>query len=110
MAKSQRDKGNREELAVVHTWQDAGFAAEKIPLSGMGRKAGSAFFGDVTIPLVGSDRPFEVKVRGDGFRELYKWLDGAFGVFVRADRKQRLVVLREADFIEIIKQAERAKQ
>jgi hypothetical protein len=34
-----------------------------------------------------------VKCRGNGFRELYKWLDGADFLIVRADRRELLVVI-----------------
>jgi hypothetical protein len=39
------------------------------------------------------DRRVEVKCRGDGFRELYKWLDGADLLIVRADRSEPLAVV-----------------
>lgn len=106
--KSQR-KGSREELAVKDAWQDHGFAAERVPRSGQGQDAGSKFFGDVTIPLLGHDRPFECKVKADGFRQLYQFIEGAYGLTVRADRKERLYVLRERDFLELAKAAEREK-
>jgi Holliday junction resolvase len=34
MGKKSRDKGSRIEREVVHTMQDEGFAAERVPLSG----------------------------------------------------------------------------
>jgi hypothetical protein len=52
-----RDKGNRAERALVHLLQAAGFAAERIPLSG---SAGGRFTGDITVPLLGLDRRVEV--------------------------------------------------
>jgi hypothetical protein len=39
--------------------------------------------------LLGSDRRVEVKIRCDGFRELYRWLDGADLLIVRANRAGR---------------------
>lgn len=109
MGKRSRDKGQREERAIVHTWQDEGIAAERIPLSGA---AGGSFSGDVTIPIAGYDRLFEAKARGDGsgFKTLYRWLGSNFGLFVRMDRSPRLVVLRESDFIDLCKRAGRAAQ
>lgn len=103
MGKASRDKGNREEVAIVNGWQVNGFAAERIPLSGA---AGGSFVGDVTIPIAGNDRVFEVKVRAAGFKEIYNWLSEHFGLFIRADRKDRLVVLREADFRRLCEMAE----
>lgn len=100
MGKASRDKGQREERAIVHAFQDAGIGAERIPLSGA---AGGSFAGDVTIPVQGADRLFEAKVRATGFSQIYDWLGSNFGLFIRRDRAPRLVVLRESDFIELIK-------
>lgn len=102
MGKASRDKGLREENYIVRAFQDAGIAAERIPLSGA---AGGKFVGDVSIPVQGQDRVFEAKVRADGFREIYKWLSEHYGLFLRADRCERLVVLRERDFIELARRA-----
>ncbi len=100
MGRASRDKGQREERSIVHAFQEAGIAAERVPLSGA---AGGSFSGDVTIPVHGVDRLFEAKVRADGFREIYRWLGSNFALFIRRDRAPRLVVLRESDFIEIIR-------
>jgi Holliday junction resolvase len=88
--RASHQKGNRTERAIVRALQDAGFAAERVPLSGAAR---GRFGGDVSVPLLGIDRRVEVKVRADGFRELYAWLDGADFLIVRADRREPLVVL-----------------
>jgi Holliday junction resolvase len=104
--RKSRNKGNRHERALVRLLQAAGFAAERIPLSG---SAGGRFSGDVTVPLPGSDRKVEVKARGNGFRKLYSWLDGADFLVVRADRSAPLVVLPLRFAIEIAKAAERAR-
>jgi Holliday junction resolvase len=85
-----RDKGNRVERALVHALQGAGFAAERVPLSGAAR---GRFGGDLSVPLLGIDRRCEVKCRGNGFRQLYAWLNGADLLIVRADRSEPLVVL-----------------
>jgi Holliday junction resolvase len=96
-----RDKGNRIERAIVRLLQEHGFAAEKI--SGM-YKPGS----DLSIPLLGVDRLVEVKCRGDGFRQLYAWLDDRDFLIVRADRKEPLVVVPLRFAIEVARYAERA--
>jgi len=88
--KRSREKGNRAERAIVKFFQDQGFAAERVPLSG---SAGGSYKGDLTIPLMGSDRCAEVKCRANGFRELYAWLVERDLLIVRADRKEPLVVL-----------------
>ena len=70
--------------------QDAGFAAERVPLSG---SVGGQYCGDITVPLLGVDRTIEVKVRARGFSQLYDWLEGRDLLVVRADRREPLVVL-----------------
>lgn len=90
MGKKSRNKGNRIERALVAALQDAGFAAERVPLSGA---AHGRFGGDVSVPLLGIDRRVEVKARAHGFAQLYTWLDGADLLVVKADRKEPLVVL-----------------
>jgi hypothetical protein len=88
--RASRDKGNRAERAIVKFLQDRGFAAERVPLSG---SAGGSYLGDLTVPVLNVDRVVEVKVRANGFRELYRWLDERDILIVRADRSEPLVVL-----------------
>ena len=104
--RASRQKGNRAERAIVHALQNAGFAAERVPLSGAAR---GRFGGDVSVPLLGVDRRVEVKSRGNGFRELYRWLDGADFLVVHADRREPLVILPLKLAVEIAAVAERAK-
>jgi Holliday junction resolvase len=104
--RASRQKGNRTERAIVRLLQGRGFAAERVPLSGA---AHGRFGGDVSVPVLGVDRRVEVKCRCDGFRELYKWLDGADLLIVRADRRELLVVIPLRLAAEIAMAAERAK-
>ena len=106
MGKMQRDKGAREERAIVNYWQHFGYAAERVPLSGA---AGGSFKGDVTIPFLNKDNVFEAKLRGNGFRQIYDWLDDNYGLFIRADCKPRLVVIPEDKFRELVQAAEGKK-
>jgi hypothetical protein len=62
--KASRQKGNRLERAIVRLLQDAGFAAEKVPLSG---SCGGSFCGDLILSLFGRDLRIEAKARGNGF-------------------------------------------
>ena len=104
--RSPRQKGNRSERALVRYLQDRGFAAERVPLSG---SAGGKYAGDLSVPVLGIDRRVEVKVRGNGFRELYSWLVDRDFLIVRADRAEPLVVipLRLATEIALIAEKQR---
>ena len=105
--RASRDKGNRAERALVRLLQEAGLAAERVPLSG---SAGGRFGSDVSVPLLGIDRRIEVKCRADGFRELYKWIDSADALVLRADNRTPLLVVRLPFAIEVAMKAERNKQ
>ena len=93
MGKSQRNKGYRGEYKLVKLLQKAGIPAKRVPLSGATEFAK----GDIVI----KDRyKAEVKLRKDGFKELYRWLDGNDFLFVKADRKPYLVIMTFDTFIE----------
>ena len=77
-----------------------------MPLSGAAR---GRFGGDVSVPVLGVDRRVEVKCRGDGFRELYKWLAGADVLIVRADRRELLVVAPLKFAVEVVMMAEQGR-
>jgi hypothetical protein len=104
-ARSRR-KGARAEVALVNLLQAAGFSAEKVPLSGASH---GRFGGDVSVPLLGIDRRVEVKVRADGFRELYKWINGADLLVVRSNHHPPLVILPMRFAIEVATAAERGR-
>jgi len=85
-----RSKGLRGERAIVHMLQERGRAAERVPLSGA---AGGRYTGDISVPVLGVDRILEVKVRANGFRELYGWLADNYALVVKADRQRPLLVI-----------------
>ena len=104
--RASRQKGDRLERALVLQLQAAGFAAERVPLSG---SAGGSYLGDLTVPLLGRDLCVEAKARKDGFRELYTWLRDRDLLVVKADRREPLVVLPLRLAIEIATAAERGR-
>jgi hypothetical protein len=63
----------------------------------------------LSVPLLGVDRRIEVKSRGNGFKQLYEWLNGADFLIVRADRSEPLVVVPFRLAIEIAKAAENSR-
>jgi Holliday junction resolvase len=97
-----RDKGSCVERAVVNALKANGIASQRVPLSGA---AGGRFSGDIVLPLMGRDLCVEVKARGDGFRELYCWLNERDVLIVKADHREPLVVVRLSLAAEIAKQA-----
>lgn len=97
MGKSQRDKGNRFELQIVKRFNDAGVPAKRVPLSGA-----TWLKGDV---LIGNEIA-ECKKRGNGFKQLYSWIDEARYLIVAADRQEPLVVVRIDDFIRMLRESE----
>ena len=94
MGKKSKDKGYRLEHELVEKLKELGIQAERIPLSGAG---GGSFIGDLIV----EGKIAEVKGRKDGFKNLYKWLEGRDILFIRADRKEWLVVVRLKDWKEI---------
>lgn len=93
-----RNKGARIERETVRILQDGGIAAERVPLSGA---AGGSYKGDVSMPVLGRDVTLECKARAAGFTSIYKWLASNYGLVLRADRHQPLIVLRLRDFTEL---------
>lgn len=106
MGKASRDKGLRIERECVHILQDAGLAAERIPLSGA---SGGRYGGDVSVPVLGVDRTLEVKCQASGWKQAYAFLADHYGLIIRADRKPPLMVMRLADFAELALIADRAR-
>ena len=102
--KKSRDKGARGERAIVKLFQDRGYAAERVPLSGA---AGGRYVGDVSVPVLGNDWTLEIKCRANGFAQLYRWLSSHQALVVRADRKEPLVVLPLRLAVDILDKAER---
>ena len=103
--RASRQKGNRAERALVRALQDKGFAAERVPLSG---SAGGRFRRRHRSDSR-SGSLVEVKVRANGFSQLYAWLKGRDLLVVRADRKEPLVIIPLALAIEIATAAERKR-
>jgi len=101
-----RQKGDRTERALIKYLQAAGFASERVPLSG---SAGGSYRGDLSIPLLGRDCCVEVKVRSAGFRQLYRWLTDRDILIVRSDRAEPLVIVPLHLAVQIAVAAEKAR-
>ena len=101
MGKKSRDKGYRGEYNLMKKLQEAGIEAYRVPLSG----ATKHFKHDLIV----SGEPAEVKVRANGFKEIYKWLEGVKYLFIKRDRDKYLVVMRLDDFIRFSKAMQSSK-
>lgn len=97
MGKSQRDKGNRSEREFAKLT-----GGERVPLSGA---AGGSYTGDV----IALGMTWECKVRADGFKQLYTWLEGRDALAVKADRKGWLAVIPMDTLLELLKPQEANK-
>lgn len=102
--RASRDKGARTEREVVRVLQDAGLAAERVPLSGA---SGGSYCGDVSVPILGVDKRIEVKCRAGGFVKIYDWLQGNYALVLRRDRDVPLITLRLSDFAELAIEADK---
>ncbi len=100
MGMKSRRKGAGFERECVNFLQEQGIAAERVPLSGA---AGGSYCDDLTAPVRGEDQRFECKRRASGFKTLYGWLGGSYGLIVRDDNCPPLVVMRLADFARLAK-------
>lgn len=100
--RASRQKGDRFEREIVHLLQDAGFAAERMPLSGALRGKYGGY--DVMVPGLKRDLKIEAKHHGDGFKRVYEWIEPADLLVMRADRTEPLVVMRMSLLIELLKE------
>lgn len=86
------------ERFFVNKLNDAGLAAKRVPLSG----AMADYKNDITLPWLSKIARAEVKARADGFKEIYKWLEPVKVLFLKANRKEGLAVMRLSDFSELL--------
>jgi Archaeal holliday junction resolvase (hjc) len=100
-----RQKGVRAERALVNLLRATGLAALRTPLSGAAR----GYPGDIVVPVLGVDRVVEVKVRRDGFKPLYDWLENRDLLIIKADRMPPLVVVPIRLAMEVAKAADVGK-
>jgi len=101
MGKAQRDKGARFEREIVNRAKLHELDAQRVPLSG----ATNFAKGDVVVTAAsGVKWIFEAKKRGDGFKQIYAWLEAeaADALVIGADNKPPLVVLPMADFFDLL--------
>lgn len=97
MSKRSRNKGYRTERNLLIELRKHGIKALRVPLSG----SCEGFAGDLIV----ENKTAEVKARAKGFKELYKWLQDRDLLFLKADFRDYLVVMRLDEFIGLLKEA-----
>jgi Holliday junction resolvase len=90
--RKSKDKGYREENGCERHFPDRGFQCMRVPLSGA---VGGSFAGDIILLLPQANKRLvgEIKIRADGFKQLYGWLVEHDFLIVRADRREALMIL-----------------
>lgn len=106
MGRMQRTKGNNEERAIVNLHKEHGIEARRTLTSGA-RCTGEHTY-DLDVYWKGADNAAligECKVRGNGFSQLYKWLANNDFLTVRADRQERLYVIPERVWLQLLQRS-----
>lgn len=94
MGKASRDKGNRREREFAKL-----VGGQRVPLSG----AMQGYDQDVILP---NGWKVQVKSEADGWRKIYKILEAADVLALKADNRPWLVVLPVDKFLELSKHTE----
>ena len=93
MPNKSKQKGDREERAVVKEHLEMGYFCQRTLESGA-RNEGDTW--DIDLHLSdGSVLSGECKMRKDGFKEIYKHKGNADLLTIRANNKERLYVINE---------------
>ena len=98
---NSRRKGARTERALARLLQNHGFAAEKVSRTGYRGH-------DLSIVLLGRNLRCEVKCRGNGFKEIYTWINSVDFLLVKRDRSDPLLICKLKLASEIAAIAEQA--
>lgn len=105
MPNRSRQKGDRFELHCIHSLNDAGVPAARVPLSG---SAGGEHTDDITLEVCGEKWRGECKTRKRAWTDLFGWLNrndrkAPDVLLIKADRTDTLVVLPLSTFTRIAK-------
>lgn len=97
MANPSKRKGDTFEREIVAKFQAQGLHAIRMPYSG----ALNNWKGDIEAPVQNKRMKFEAKRRRSGFKTIYGWLGSNYGLIVRDDKTEPLIVLRFDDFLSL---------
>lgn len=103
MANCSKAKGSGYELEVVRQLTTFGLRSARVGHQA-GMPGGTAH--DIVAEIRGRNLRLECKRRADAWRELYVWLEQADILVMRSDRKQSLVAMPLALFLDLVGQAD----
>lgn len=90
LSRKSKNKGYKGEKEVEKALSDTGVQVFR---DGRSHKR------DIYLwPHTAMEQVAEVKMRADGFKEIYKWIEGADLLFIRRDHDEWLVVMRMPKF------------
>lgn len=101
MTHPSKRKGNSLERDLVNEAREKGLEAKRVPLSG----AAEGYPGDVIVHSSwGSDYCIEAKWRGDGFKQIYGWLQhkNADALVIKADHQEPLCIIPYTKFLDLL--------
>lgn len=99
MTHPSKRKGNTFERDLVNQAREKGLHAKRVPLSG----AAEHFKGDVILRSSWEqDYCIEAKWRGDGFRQIYGWMQGKDALVIKADHEEPLCILPYKNFLDLL--------
>lgn len=111
MGNPSRQKGDREERAVVNLHRKWGLHANRTLESGK-RSDGSDPV-DIDLYIWGVDKApaiGECKVRGSGFKQIYDWLGLNDFLTIRADNKERIYCIPERVWKQLLANVKRTEE
>jgi hypothetical protein len=103
MASKSKRKGDTEERSIINLHREWGFECKRTLEAGA-RSDGSDTY-DIDLHSRGVDEaPMigECKLRASGFKQIYKWLGDNDFLTIRADRQERLYVVPERIWKELL--------
>lgn len=97
--RSPKRKGDVFERSCVQVLKDAGIKAQRVPSSGA---AQGQFSGDIHAWVDGQQWTLECKCRANGYRQLYKALEGRDMAIFKADRREPIAALKFTTLVSLI--------
>jgi hypothetical protein len=89
VAKKSRDKGARGEREIVNILIGEGYKAKRTaPLQTYQKNDAP----DILVETEKGNVSIEVKLRANGFKQIYQWLANNNALIIKSDRKEPLII------------------